>query len=59
MIDLTPQDIGEFKALFKQETGQDITDEQAREYALSVLHLVALVVDPGHTSSDLPIPSPP
>lgn len=52
MIELTPQDIGEFKALFKKETGKEITDDQAREYALSVLHLVALVVQPESLSSD-------
>ncbi|MEI8230585.1 MAG: hypothetical protein WCG83_05645 [Candidatus Peregrinibacteria bacterium] len=52
MIELTPQDIGEFKALFRQETGKDITDEQAREYSLNLLHLVALVVQPEAIPSD-------
>ncbi len=44
MIELTPTDIGEFKALFKQETGKDISDEEAREYALNLVQVVALVV---------------
>ncbi len=51
MIELTPQDVGEFKALFKKETGKDITDAQAREYALNLLHLVALVIQPESISS--------
>lgn len=51
MMELTPQDIGEFRVLFKKETGKDITDEQAREYALNALHLVALVVQPESLST--------
>lgn len=52
MIELTAKDVGEFKALFKEETGKDITDEQARAYALNVLHLVALVAQPESLHSD-------
>lgn len=52
MIELTAQDVGEFKALFRKETGKDITDEEARKYAMSVLRLVALVVQPESLSSD-------
>ena len=46
MIDLTPQDVGEFKALVKQETGKDITDDEARIQATNLIRLVALVVKP-------------
>ncbi|MBI1812416.1 hypothetical protein HY285_00810 [Candidatus Peregrinibacteria bacterium] len=52
MIELTPQDVGEFKALFRKETGKDITDAQAREYALNLLHLVALVIRPESLPAD-------
>ena len=45
MLDLTPQDITEFQDLFRQETGQAITEEQAREYATSLIELVAFVLD--------------
>ena len=53
MLELTPQDIGEFKALFKKETGKDITDEQAREYALSLVNVVAFAVQPERPSFEL------
>jgi len=46
MIELTPQDVGEFKTLVKQETGRDITDEEARIQATNLIKLVALVVKP-------------
>lgn len=52
MIELSAQDIGEFKALFKRETGKDITNAEARKYAMSVLRLVALVVQPESLSSE-------
>ena len=52
MIELTTQDVGEFKALFEKETGKAITDAQAREYALNLLHLVALVVQPASLPAD-------
>ena len=37
MIDLTPQDLAEFQSLHLKETGQHITDEQAREYATRLI----------------------
>jgi hypothetical protein len=43
MIDLTPQDIAEFQQIFHRETGQTITEDQAREYATNLLGLVSLV----------------
>lgn len=46
MIDLTPEDIGEFRELYRRETGHAISDDEARAYALSILELVALVVRP-------------
>ena len=46
MIELTPQDVGEFRALVRQETGKDITNEEARNQALNLLTLVALVTKP-------------
>ncbi len=42
-IHLTDDDIAEFQRLYKQETGKDITPEQAREYAERVIGLVAWV----------------
>lgn len=46
MYQLTDTDIGEFRMLWKQETGQDISPETAREYAEDVLALVAIVAQP-------------
>lgn len=42
MIRLTEKDIVEFQKLFKQETGRDITCEQAAEYAERLIRLVAI-----------------
>ena len=50
MIDLSSQDVGHFKALVKKETGQDITDDEARIQATNLIRLVALVVKPDRPS---------
>lgn len=44
MTDLTEKDVAEFRAIFRQETGKEITDAQAREYAMNLLNLVAFVM---------------
>lgn len=41
MIRLTPQDVAEFRSLYRRETGRDISDDQAREYAERLIRLVA------------------
>lgn len=46
MISLTTQDIGQFRELWRKETGQSISDETAREYAEDILGLVSIVTDP-------------
>ncbi len=46
MYQLTDADIGEFRVLWKQETGQDIPPETAREYAEDILGIVAIVAEP-------------
>ncbi|MDP6575775.1 MAG: hypothetical protein QF755_04790 [Candidatus Peribacteraceae bacterium] len=43
---LTDSDIGQFRDLWKKETGKTITMEQAREYAENLLGLVQIVVEP-------------
>ena len=43
---LTDTDIGQFRMLWKQETGQSISDETAREYAEDIVGLVALATEP-------------
>jgi len=43
MIQLTAKDVDEFRDLFRRETGQEITDEQAREYAERLIWLVGFV----------------
>lgn len=43
---LTEQDIGEFRELWRKETGQIITEEAARDYAEDILGLVAIVMEP-------------
>ena len=44
MIDLTDRDIAEFRALHRRETGKEITEAQAREYATNLIRLVAFVL---------------
>jgi hypothetical protein len=48
MFRLTPQDVTEFRALYRAETGREITDEQAREYAERLIRAVAFAagIDP-------------
>jgi hypothetical protein len=48
MITLTPKDVAEFRNLHRQETGREITDDEAREYAERLIHLVAFAygIDP-------------
>ena len=43
---LTDTDIGQFRMLWKHETGQDISLEAAGEYAEDILGLVAIVAEP-------------
>jgi hypothetical protein len=43
MIRLTPQDVAKFRKIYRAETGEDITDEQAREYAERLIRFVAIV----------------
>lgn len=42
-MQLTQQDIAEFKVLWKQETGKDITDAEAEQYAQDIIGLVRIV----------------
>ena len=46
MIPLTDSDIAEFRALFREEKGREITDEQARAYAENLIRLVGFVLKP-------------
>ena len=46
MYQLTDADIGEFRVLWKQETGQNISLEAAGKYAQDILGLVAIVAEP-------------
>ncbi len=52
MKELTARDVAEFRALYRQETGKDVTDEQARAYAERLIRLVAFA-----TGVDPPFPS--
>ena len=45
-MQLTDTDIGTFRELWRKETGQNISDETAREYAEDVLGLVTVVMEP-------------
>lgn len=51
-IDLTSRDIEEFRTLFRRETGKELDATQAEEYALRLIHLVALVARPDREPSD-------
>lgn len=46
MVNLTDSDIAEFKTLFRNETGKELTDDQARAYAENLIRLVAFVMKP-------------
>lgn len=43
MPELTPQDVGEFRALFLKETGHELTEAQAKEYASALIRLTTTV----------------
>jgi hypothetical protein len=43
MIELTENDVREFQALFRRKTGKQISEEQARAYASSLIRLVSIV----------------
>ena len=47
---LTAQDVAEFRDLYRRETGREITDDQAREYAERLVWLV------GFATGQLPLP---
>lgn len=38
--DFSPKALDQFRAIWKQETGQEISEETAREYARSIVELV-------------------
>ena len=47
MIRLTPQDVAEFRDLYRRETGREITDDQAQAYAERMIRLVAFATGVG------------
>ncbi len=53
MIRLTAQDVAEFREVYRKETGKELTDDQAREYAERLIQLIAFV-----TGAGSPPPSP-
>lgn len=53
-MNLTDADIGEFQVLWKEETGEDISVETARQYATSILGLVSIVVQRNHPREEKP-----
>jgi hypothetical protein len=54
MIELTDQDVAEFRELFRKETGKELTDDEARAYAWSLIRLVRFVAQ----SAGPPAPPP-
>ena len=46
MIDLTDQDVAEFRELYRKQTGKDLSDDEARAYARSLIRLVEFVTRP-------------
>jgi len=46
MISLSAQDIGQFREIWRKETGDDISQETARVYAEDILGIVAFVSEP-------------
>ena len=51
---LTESDVGTFQNLWLKETGQEISEEQARKYADNLLGLVGLVLDPSIANCEQP-----
>ena len=45
-MQLTDTDIGQFRELWRKETGQTISEEVARGYAEDVLALVSIATEP-------------
>ena len=54
MIQLTAQDVAEFREVYRKETGKELTDDQAREYAERLVQFVALFAGVGPS----PLPPP-
>lgn len=52
MIQLTAQDVAEFREIYRRETGQSITDDQAREYVERLMWVVGFAA-----GEQLPPPS--
>jgi hypothetical protein len=51
MIRLTPEDVAEFRELYRRQTGREITDDQARAYAERMIRLVAFATGVGSPPS--------
>lgn len=46
MTNLSKEQIEEFKKIYKQETGKDISDEEALDSATSLVEMVRLIYKP-------------
>ena len=59
-MQLTEEDIKEFQAAWKSDSGQTLTMEEARECATRLLHLYLHLARalPGESNTALPTPSP-
>jgi hypothetical protein len=47
MIQLNAQDVAEFREIYRKETGKDLSDDQAREYAERLIELVGFATGRG------------
>jgi hypothetical protein len=50
VIELTAKDVEEFRDLYRQETGCELTEAQARSHALSIIQLVGFLVQRNRVS---------
>lgn len=58
MIELTAHDVGEFRELYRRETGRDISEVQARAYAFNLVQLVGLMLKRDVLPGNAPPPAP-
>jgi hypothetical protein len=51
MIDLTDQDVAEFRALYRTETGRDLSDAEARACTEGLIRLVECLLEADDASA--------
>jgi hypothetical protein len=54
-MELSQNDINEFKAIYLKNFGEEISDEEAWPMARNLLHLMTIITEPLPDSTDAPV----